>query len=260
MGECNTPLQATSLYWPSADKSVVDNISLSLKDGEMLGIIGPNGAGKSSLIKLLAGVNKAYRGELLLAGQSQHNLGRKEWAKRLGYLAQNAPLAWPISVERVVTLGRLPHQSIHSRLNAKDKQSILWAMQAADVEHLRHRQADQLSGGEQMRVMMARLLAGEPSIILADEPVASLDPAHQLEIMQLLADHAKHVGPVAVVLHDLNLALRYCHRLALIDNGRLVMIDDSREVLMSQTLADSYRLNIDVLPTVVGEVVVCHQR
>ncbi|ROS04834.1 iron complex transport system ATP-binding protein [Sinobacterium caligoides] len=253
-------LKAENLVWPQQEGAVVKGISLALEEGEMLGIIGPNGAGKSSLVKLLAGVNQPAHGSVTLGGRISTEYGRREWARHLGYLAQNAPVAWPVTVERVVTLGRLPHQSIHSRLSDKDRQAVLWAMQAANVTALRHRVADQLSGGEQVRVMLARLLAGEPAIILADEPVAALDPAHQLEIMQLLANHARDVGPVAVVLHDLNLALRYCKRLALVVEGRLLMVAETKEVLTSSVLADAYQLDISLLDTKAGEVVICHQR
>ncbi|CAH0990540.1 Ferric enterobactin transport ATP-binding protein FepC [Sinobacterium norvegicum] len=253
-------IAAEKLCWPSTDNPVVNDISIDIGGNEMLGIIGPNGAGKSSLVKLLAGVNQAASGRVSLQGETISSRGRKQWAKKIGYLAQQAPIAWPVTVERVVTLGRLPHQSIHSRLSAKDGQAIEWAMQATDVLHLRHRPANQLSGGEQMRVMLARLLAGEPAVILADEPVAALDPAHQLEVMRLLSEHAELVGPVAVVLHDLNLALRYCQRLALIVDGRLLMIGEAADVIVSEQLSKAYNLLITIEQTSVGDVVVCRQR
>jgi iron complex transport system ATP-binding protein len=253
-------ISAQHLVWPNIDNPVINDISIDIGGNEMLGIIGPNGAGKSSLVKLLAGINQPVAGSLTLQGEALSTLGRNQWAKKIGYLAQQAPIAWPVTVERVVTLGRLPHQSIHSRLTAKDSQAIAWAMQATDVSHLSQRPANQLSGGEQMRVMVARLLAGEPAMILADEPVAALDPAHQLEVMRLLSEHAELVGPVAVVLHDLNLALRYCRRLALIVEGRLLMIGEAADVIASEQLADAYNLLISIEPTGVGDVVVCRQR
>lgn len=218
---------------------VVRPLNLELQAGEVLGLIGPNGAGKSTLLKAVAGL-LAATGTMAWKQQALTELSLRQRARAIGYLAQSANAHWPLKVERLITLGRLPHLNWWQRPSPEDRELVEQAIALAEVAHLRKRTIDQLSGGERARVMLARLFATQPEVILADEPVSALDPYHQLHIMELLQLHAKTRGGVIVVLHDLTLAARFCDRIALLSQGSLLACDTPEQVLNSQHLAQVY--------------------
>jgi iron complex transport system ATP-binding protein len=151
---------------------------------------------------------------------------------------------WPLIVERLIELGRLPHLDGWQQPSDEDAELVKLVMQQTDVEHLRGRIFDTLSGGEAMRVLLARALATEPMLLLADEPVAALDPAHQLKVMQLLRDHCESGGASIVVLHDLALASHFCDRLQLLNTGKTVAEGDSATVLSEKNLSEVYGIRV----------------
>lgn len=221
-------------------RDVVKQASTIIEPGQMIGIIGPNGAGKSTLIRAMLGLVPVSGGTILLDDQTLERFSRREVAARLAYLPQGQTLHWPLTVERLVALGRLPHLAPLSRVSASDVAIVEQAMMRADVLHLRRRSAIELSGGERARVMLARALAvGAPGLVV-DEPLASLDPGHQIDVMELLAREAKDGALVVAVLHDLTMAARYCDRLLLIDDGRLVADGAPVDVLTAERLAEVY--------------------
>lgn len=220
-------------------RTVMDGMSLSLEPGRLIGIIGPNGAGKSTLVRALLGL-VPYRGNIALDGAEITSLTRAQIARELAYLPQGQILHWPLSVERLVGLGRLPHLAPMSRISAADQTIIDRAMKRADIEHLRDRVATELSGGERARVLLARALAVEARGLIADEPLASLDPGHQIDVMELLRSEAASGALVVAVLHDLTMAARYCDRLLLMDRGRLVAQGAALEVLNEANLRSVY--------------------
>lgn len=220
-------------------RTVMDGMSLSLEPGRLIGIIGPNGAGKSTLIRALLGL-VPYRGNIALDGAEITSLTRARIARELAYLPQGQILHWPLSVERLVGLGRLPHLAPMSRISAADQTIIDRAMKRADIDHLRDRVATELSGGERARVLLARALAVEARGLIADEPLASLDPGHQIDVMELLRSEAASGALVVAVLHDLTMAARYCDRLLLMDRGRLVAQGAPLEVLNEANLRSVY--------------------
>lgn len=220
-------------------RTVVDGITLSLEPGRLIGIIGPNGAGKSTLVRALLGLIP-YRGSIAIDGGEVTGLTRAQIACALAYLPQGQTLHWPLSVERLVGLGRLPHLAPMSRISAADQAIIDRAMDRADVAHLRGRIATELSGGERARVLLARALAVEARGLIADEPLASLDPGHQIDVMELLRSEAAAGALVIAVLHDLTMAARYCDRLLLMDQGRLVAQGAPLEVLSEANLRSVY--------------------
>ncbi len=223
-------------------RAILDGVSLALADGEVLGIVGPNGAGKSTLLRAMAGLLAAERGTVALDGRDIRDWGRGALARRIAYLPQHPECHWAMAVERVVALGRLPHVAPWRGPSATDRLAVRAAMDAADVRHLAARRAGTLSGGEHARVMLARALAAEPGILLADEPVADLDPYHGIDVMEHLATLARRGRAVAVVLHDLTLAARYCDRLALLDGGRIVAEGPTGPTLSPENLAAVYRI------------------
>ena len=207
---------------------VLDALSLSFAPGQLVGVIGPNGAGKSTLLRTLVGLVALESGGVTIDGQLLADASRRDLARRIAYLPQGQTVHWPISVERLVSLGRLPHLAPMSRIAAPDAAAIDRAMERADVSQFRTRIATELSGGERARVMLARALAVEAQALLVDEPLAALDPGHQIDVMDLLRREAAAGALVIVVLHDLTTAARYCDRLVLLNDGRV--IDDGAPV------------------------------
>jgi len=222
-------------------RNILHGIDLRVRRGEFVGLIGPNGAGKTTLLRVLAGLLAPAAGRVRLDGAALSALESRHLARRLAYLAQGAPAHWPLRVDKVVALGRLPHLEWWRQPGPADRAAIERAMGLAEVAHLRERVVTTLSGGERLRVLLARVFASEPELILADEPVAALDPYHQLHVMEILREHA-HVsrGAVLAVLHDLNLAARFCDRLVLLDAGRVACVGGVREVLVNEQLRRVY--------------------
>ncbi len=202
-------------------RRVVAGVSAVLEGGALIGVLGPNGAGKSTLVRALLGL-VPHDGVVAIDGVARGALTRAAIARRIAYLPQGQALHWPVSVERLVALGRLPHLGPFSRLADADRDAIARAMARAEVAHLATRVATELSGGERARVLLARALAVEAPAMIADEPLASLDPAHQIHGMEVLRAEADAGRLVIAVLHDLTLAARFCHRILVLDGGALV--------------------------------------
>ncbi len=235
-----TVLQATGLTVRRGRRAILNDADFALNRGEMIGLIGPNGAGKTTLLKAIANLIQPDAGDVQLNGNPITQLPRKEIARHIAYLAQNATFHWPMTVERIVALGRLPHLNAWQNPATEDASAVEAAMLEADVTQLRHRRVTTLSGGEAIRVLMAASLAVDAPILLADEPVSGLDPGHQLQLMQLLRNQAAQGRSVVAVLHDLTLAARYCHRLVLMSKGRIVADGTPTDVLSPDNLANVY--------------------
>jgi iron complex transport system ATP-binding protein len=230
-------LEAHHLSISLSHRRIVHEANLSLCPGEVVGMIGANGSGKSTLLRALVGLIPAETGEILLAGKPLHAHTPRQVAQTMAYLPQAAECHWPLTVDRVVALGRLPFRGGSDEL---DQERISKALAAVDALHLRARVITELSGGERARVMLARALAGDPALLLVDEPAAGLDPYHQLQLMDTLrALAAEHRG-VLVVLHDLGLAARFCDRVLVMCAGRLVASGKPEEALTDPLLAQAH--------------------
>ncbi len=216
---------------------ILKDVSGTLMPGEVVGLIGPNGAGKSSLLKSILGLVHPASGAIELDGGNLITLPPKERARMIAYAAQGSPVYWPLSVERIVALGRIPHLTPWQKPRPEDEAAVENALLITDSAHLKGRLVTTLSGGERARVLMARTIATGAPYILADEPVASLDPYHQLQVMHILRQQAKAGGAVMVVLHDLSLAARYCDRLILLHEGRLIDQGIPDDILTPQNMA-----------------------
>lgn len=226
------------------DITILQDISTSLNSGELVGLIGPNGAGKSSLLKAILGLVHIEHGSVNYNDQNINLLPLKERAKILSYSAQGAPVHWPLTVENIVTLGRLPHMHPWRTLSVGDAAIVQAALNETDTMHLKDRSVMTLSGGERARVLLARALATQANFLLADEPTASLDPSHQLQIMNILKIQAQSGKGVCVVLHDLSLASRYCDRLILLHEGRLVAEGTPEQVLTDERLDQVFGIKV----------------
>lgn len=237
-------LEATAVSVTMGRRAILRDLSLGVRGGEVLGLLGPNGAGKSTLLRVMTRVLTPASGNVTLDGGDLRDIPASRLARRLGYLPQGAACHWPMAVAQVVALGRLPHRRPFAPMGAHDRECVERAMEQADVAQFRARPVDTLSTGERARVLLARALAGEPEVLLVDEPVAGLDPAHQLEVMTLLERLAGDGAAVLVVLHDLTLAARYCARLALLDGGRLVASGTAPQVLSDDNLRDCFGIRV----------------
>ena len=224
-------------------RAVLRGIDAEFTPGSLVGIIGPNGAGKSTLVRALLGLVPNSGGRCLIDGRDAAAMPRGDVARALAYLPQGQTLHWPLTVERLVALGRLPHLAPFSRIGPEDVAMIEQAMERADVTTLRDRDATQLSGGERARVLLARALAVGAAGLVADEPLASLDPGHQIDVMDLLAREARSGALVIAVLHDLTMAARYCDRLLLLDEGALVADGTPLDVLTAERLRQVYGIH-----------------
>lgn len=224
--------------------AILKDISTSFKAGELVGLIGPNGAGKSSLIKAILGLVDHKGGAIRYDNNPLDAMALRERAKILSYFAQGAPVHWPLTVETIVALGRLPHMNPWRKLNEQDAAIVQAVLEETDTSYLKDRAVTTLSGGERARVLLARVLATEAKFMMADEPTASLDPAHQLQIMDILKDQAASGKGVCVVLHDLSLAARYCDRLILLHEGHLVADGSPDEVLSDERLDQVFGIKV----------------
>lgn len=230
---------------------VIKRVSVQIEAGEFFVIIGPNGAGKTTLLKALAGLHPFAAGEIRVAGRAIAGYARKELARTLALVPQQASADFPFTVAETVLMGRYPHLGLLAVEGKRDLALAAQAMQFTEVMHLAERHLGQLSGGERQRVIIARAICQQSRILLLDEPTASLDPAHQLRIMDLMERlRRKQQLTIVMVSHDLNLAAAYADRLLLLKDGVVETIGTPAEVLTGERLAQSYgcRLLVDENP------------
>lgn len=220
-------------------RAILRGISGDLKRGAVTAILGPNGAGKSSLLHILAGVDQPQSGAVLLGDTPLGTLGARERARRIGFLPQKGEVHWNLRVKPLVGLGRMCHSGGRSP-SPDNEAAVEAALKAADVTHLADRAVLSLSGGELARVLLARVLAGEPDWLLADEPLASLDPAHQLAVLERLAATARAGAGVVVVLHDINHAAQIADHVVLMKDGAILADGAAKDVLTPAILEAAF--------------------
>ena len=218
---------------------ILNSITLELQGGQIIGLMGANGSGKSTLLKAIASLIP-HSGKICLRGQSIEKLSSTARAKTIGYLGQSQLPFWSLSVRDFVALGRLP---LRDRNKNDGKKILEKSMLECDLADLSDRSVTQLSGGELARARIARVIAGEPTLLLLDEPIAGLDPLHQLEIMHLLQDKVSEGLTVFLVLHDLSLAARFTNRLILLKEGGILVEGPTALVLNSANLAEAFKIN-----------------
>jgi iron complex transport system ATP-binding protein len=226
-------------------RAILHDVALSVAAGELVVIVGPNGAGKTTLLRAAAGLVPAT-GEVRLGDAPAASLSRAERARRLAYLPQGQVFHWPLAVRDVVGLGRLP-RGAGALLSDADRAAVSEAMAATGVTDHAARPVTTLSGGERARVAIARVLATEAPLILADEPTTALDPRYQLVVLDILRRHAEAGGAVLAALHDIGLAARHAHRIIVIDGGRIVAEGPPREVLTAERLAETFGVEAEVV-------------
>jgi iron complex transport system ATP-binding protein len=220
--------------------------SFTLAAGELVALVGPNGAGKSTLLRALAGL-MSHRGKVAWRGRELASLDRRERARAIAYLPQNPPVHWPLLARELVDLARLPHRAYGAPANAADAEAVIAAMRETDTLEFAARSVERLSAGERARVLLARALAVQAPVLLVDEPIAALDPYHQLHVMNALRTYAAGnlgSGPriVVAVLHDLSLAARFCARALLMNDGAIVNDGPPETALGAAPIRAHYRV------------------
>lgn len=235
-GEALSARDLRVVYGP---RVVLDGVSAAFRTGEVTAVLGPNGAGKSTLLSCLAGLRKPASGGVSLDGRALYAIPETERARRLGFLPQTPEIAWAVDVETLVGLGRLPHRRGRGP-GPEDRAAVARALAAVEMTAFGRRDATTLSGGERARVLLARALAGEPRWLLADEPLAGLDPGHQFDATALLRRIADLGLGVVLTLHDLPLAARVADRVLLLHEGRCVADGSPGEVLTPERIAEVY--------------------
>jgi iron complex transport system ATP-binding protein len=236
-------------------RPILQGVSGHLQQGKVTAILGANGAGKSTLLSCLANLRAPDSGTVLLGDQPLASIPAQTRARQIGLLPQQADIHWEINVRALVALGRLPHQGRWGT-NAADDAAINRAMAQTDVSQFADRKALRLSGGEQARVLLARVLAGEPDWVLADEPLANLDPAHQMDAATCLKQVARGGAGVVIILHDLTQAARIADHIIIMNNGRIQAAGTPSEVLTHDQLALAFGIAVHISHDDIGAPVI----
>jgi iron complex transport system ATP-binding protein len=239
-------LEAKDISVRLGGRAIVDNVGVTLSAGELTVLVGPNGAGKTTLLKALAGLIPAF-GTVDLQGEAASGLKARERARRLAYLPQGHSFSWPLPAGEIVALGRYPHADPFSPVSDSDRAAVAHALDITGTKDFANRIVTTLSGGERARVALARVLATEARVVLADEPTMSLDPRHQFVVMDVLR-HAAHAGgAVLAVVHDLALAARYADRVLVFEKGRIVADDTPDGALNPERIANIFGVEADII-------------
>jgi len=240
-------LQAVTFAIPG--RTLLQPLDLKLPHGQMIGLIGHNGSGKSTLIKLLARQHLPSSGQLTLDGQPLESWKSRDFARQVAYLPQQLPAADELTVRELVCFGRYPWHGAFGRFGAEDRAQVDRAMELTHTEEYAAQRVDDLSGGERQRVWLAMLLAQNSRYLLLDEPTSALDIAHQVEVLSLVRQlsHELDLG-VIVVLHEINMAARYCDHLVALHSGTLLTQGAPAELMNSATLGAIYGIGMGVMP------------
>ena len=235
-------LEASRIRFAADGRDILNGIDITLTPGERLGVIGPNGSGKSTLLRCLYAWHQPSTGAVMLDGRPLAEVTARERARKVAVLAQESATGLGLTVEEVVGLGRLPHRSGWGGATDADREEVDKALAAVGLSNWRERPFGPLSGGEKQRVLFARALAQNPSLLFLDEPTNHLDIRHQLEVL----DVARRLSiSVVTTLHDLNIAGRWCDRLCLVVAGRVAAIGTPEEVLTPEIVSSAYGVAVD---------------
>ena len=241
-------VEGKGLRFHVGDAVLVDEVDIEVEGGDLVAVIGPNGAGKSMLLTLLAGDAKPGAGTIRVAGRDPAAADHGEMALLRAVLPQRRVADIPFSAREVVRMARYPHRRVDGNSRATDEAAIASAMERTATEQLGDRIFATLSGGEQERVALARVLAQETPVLLLDEPTAALDVAHEQRVMQELTARAAAGSAVLAVLHDLNAAARYATRIVVLADGRVAAEGSPASVLTDALLSRIYRHPMRVVP------------
>ena len=241
-------LEIENLFCGYPDKPVLQEISFSIRSGEIVGIIGPNGSGKTTLLRVMTKVLKPEKGKIFWDRSEINRMKFGELARKIAVVSQSPAIDLNLTIEDFVLFGRFPHRRHFQFLEGRrDKEIAERAMELTGVLEIRRSILGNLSGGERKLALIARALCQEPEFLLLDEPTAHLDITHQVQILDLVRRLNRREGMgVILVLHDLNYASEYCDRLVLLHGGRLYRLGPPEEVLTYQIIEEVYRTTVVV--------------
>lgn len=241
-------LVAEGLCVGYGDHHVLNNLELEIAPGKMTAIVGANACGKSTLLKTLSRLLSPSQGQVLLDGKSVHHQPTRELARTLGLLPQSPLAPEGITVADLVSRGRHPHHGLMSRWSPHDDEAVACALEMTNISELADHVVDELSGGQRQRCWIAMALAQETDVLLLDEPTTYLDVSHQVDVLDLLTDLNRGRGiTIVMVLHDLNMAARYCDYLVAMAGGRLHVVGEPVEVLTTDTIQAVFGLESRVM-------------
>ncbi|MBV7363169.1 heme ABC transporter ATP-binding protein [Actinomycetaceae bacterium TAE3-ERU4] len=247
-------IQVENLHFSYGAKKILNGLNLEVKAGQVLGLLGPNGAGKSTLLTILCADLEPSEGNIKIAGKPLGEYQRKELARVRAVMPQRSDFPFAYFARDIVSMGRFCYA--RSERSQDDEKIVETALAACQVDHLAEREITQLSGGEQARVTLARVLAQQTPIVFLDEPTAALDIAHQQRTMQICRSLAAAGACVVAVMHDLQLAAAYCDKLALMQNGKIISHGTGAQVLESERLTKVYGWPIETITLEGGRIVV----
>lgn len=231
-----------------SEKTLLGPLTLTFPEHGVTGLVGQNGSGKSTLLKLLARQHTATRGDISFAGKALQSWKERDFARKVAYLPQHTPLAAGLKVRELVALGRYPWHGALGRFGASDRDKVDEALTLTSTITFADRFVDTLSGGERQRVWLAMLIAQDAGLLLLDEPISALDVAHQVEVLKLIRQLSieKDVD-VIVVVHEINMAARFCDEIIALKNGRLIASAPPNDFMTSKQLEDVYEIAMGVL-------------
>ncbi|MGX3020815.1 ABC transporter ATP-binding protein [Ursidibacter sp. B-7004-1] len=230
------------------NRTLLHPISLQFERGKVYGLIGHNGSGKSTLIKLLAKQQPLSAGKILVEQQSIADYSARDFARKVAYLPQHLPNATNLTAKELIAMGRYAWNGLFGRQSAEDKAAIAQALKLTHTEKFADQLVDVLSGGERSRIWLAMLLAQQSQFLLLDEPLAALDIAHQVEVMELVHKLSRELNlGVIIVIHDINLASRYCDHLVALHSGKLLAQGNAHQIVNSDALKEIYGIRLNVI-------------
>ena len=251
-------LRADSVSFAYGSREVLRGLDFVLPEGRITAIVGANASGKSTLLRALARLIEPQSGAVLLDGKAIATLPTREVARRIGFLPQSPIAPEGLTVGDLVARGRYPHQRLGRPHSAHDRERVAWALDATATTPLRDRALDQLSGGQRQRVWIAMVLAQDTGVLLLDEPTTYLDLAHQLEVLDLLADLNERDGrTIALVLHDLNQACRYAHELVTMRDGVIHAAGPPADIVDADLVHEVLNLRAEIVEDPVSGAPMC---
>ncbi|OJG56997.1 ferrichrome transport ATP-binding protein FhuC [Enterococcus mundtii] len=247
-GKYMSRLNAVEITTGYPNKTIIENLSVAIPEGKITSLIGPNGSGKSTLLKSFTRILPVKNGKILVNDRDLTTYHSKELARKLALLAQTSEYPLGMTVEEVVSYGRYPYQKLFSGMDDQDLQAIEWALTATDLISLKDRDLASLSGGQAQRVWIAMALAQEADILILDEPTTFLDPAHQLEILDLLKEiNRMKKTTILMSIHDINHASRFSDYLVAMKEGRLIVNGTPEQVITKEWMREIFEIEAQIV-------------
>jgi len=248
-------ISVKDLKFSYGDFNVIDGVSFVLNRGEILGILGPNGSGKTTLIKLVGGILKKKEGKIEILGKEIEKYSRKELARKIAMVPSDLGAGFDFTVYDMVAMGRYPYIGFFDTLTLRDFDLIEKAMLATGINNLSRHSVREISGGERQRMLIARALAQNTEILLMDEPTSNLDLKFQVEIMELIENIRKTGRGILLTMHDVNMAVRYCTKVALLSKGKIFSIGPPDKVINENSIVEVYGVSGKIIRNGDGKIV-----